>query len=53
MFYLCIFKQVQNDLFIYYHYYLFFVGVDKHCNTIAVMLAYLYLIIHVNLTDIK
>ena len=76
MFYLCIFKQVQNDLFLY-HYYFFFIiffiiiiiitiiiiiiiiiiillfcrfrlALQINCN-----IAYLFLIIHVNLTDIK
>ena len=59
MFYLCIFKQVQNDLFIiiiiiiiYYYYYYYFVGLDQHCKLI-VMPDYRFLTIHAHLTDIK
>ena len=46
MFYLCIFKQVQNDLFIiiiiiyyyyYYYYYYYFVGLDQHCKLIVML----------------
>ena len=62
MFYLCIFKQLQNDLFIY----LFIIIIIIIITTILLLpliiiiivklivtLAYLFLIFHVNLTDIK